>query len=197
MPKRKIVLVISILIIFMVISTFIIIKIKNQKKSNQNSETITPDTTAPIIVLGDSYTVKTGYNKNLLDVIMSADDSDRNPKREIIGNYDLNTSGEYNLTYKIEDAAGNVTTKDFVLKVKDNYKYTESEVSFKDAISKYKNDSTKIGIDVSKWQEEIDWKKVADEGLEYAILRMRYQNGIDGEVALDPYLETIEKGTME
>ena len=61
MPKRKIVLVISILIIFMVISTFIIIKIKNQKKSNQNSETITPDTTAPIIVLGDSYTVKTGY----------------------------------------------------------------------------------------------------------------------------------------
>ena len=120
MPKRKIVLVISILIIFMVISTFIIIKIKNQKKSNQNSETITPDTTAPIIVLGDSYTVKTGYNKNLLDVIMSADDSDRNPKREIIGNYDLNTSGEYNLTYKIEDAAGNVTTKDFVLKVKDN-----------------------------------------------------------------------------
>lgn len=197
MPKRKIVLVISILIIFVVISTFIIIKIKNKKKSNQNSEIITPDTTAPIIVLGDSYTVKTGYNKNLLDVIMSADDSDRNPKREIIGNYDLNTSGKYNLTYKIEDAAGNVTTKDFVLKVRDNYKYTESEVSFKDAISKYKNDSTKIGIDVSKWQEEIDWKKVADEGVEFAILRLGYQNGFDGEVAVDPYFETNVKGCME
>ena len=81
---------------------------------------------------------------------MSADDVDQNPKREIIGEYDLNNAGEYNLTYKIEDSAGNVTTKDFVLKVKDNYKYTESEISFQDAVKKYKNDAKKLGIDLTK-----------------------------------------------
>lgn len=198
MSKKKIVLLVSILviIIILILAVFAIVKIKNKQISNQNNEII-HDTTAPIIVLGDSYTVKTGYNKNLIDVIMSADDVDGNPKREIIGDYDLNTAGEYNLTYKIEDASGNVTTKDFVLKVKDNYKYTENEISFKDAVSKYKNDKTKLGIDVSKWQEDIDWKMVAGDGVEFAILRMGYQNGFDGEVAIDPYFEANVKGCME
>ena len=124
MSKKKIILFTSILIIIIILTVFAVVKIKNKRISNQNNEII-PDTTAPIIVLGDSYTVKTGYNKNLVDIIMSADDVDRNPKREIIGNYDLNTAGEYNLTYKIEDASGNVTTKDFELRVKENYKYTD------------------------------------------------------------------------
>lgn len=197
MSKKKIVLTISILITIIIITIFSIVKILNKEKSDKNDTTISNDVTAPIIVLDNSYTVKTGYNKNLVDVIMSADDIDRNPKREIIGDYDLNTPGEYNLTYKVEDSAGNSTIKDFVLKVKDSYKYTESEILFQDAIRKYKNDKTKLGIDVSKWQEDIDWKKVADEGVEFAILRMGYQNGFDGEIAIDPYFEANVKGCME
>ena len=196
MSKKEIILIAIALALFIVAITFATVKIQNKRISNQNNGTI-PDTTAPIIVLSDSYTVKTGYSKNLLDVIMSADDTDRNPKREIIGDYDLNTAGEYNLTYKIEDSAGNVTTKDFVLKVKDNYKYTENEIPFKDAISKYKTDTTKLGIDVSKWQEDINWKKVADDGVEFAILRMGYQNGFDGEVLIDPYFESNVKGCTD
>lgn len=196
MSKKKILVFISVLAIIIIFAILASMKIKNKQISNQNDEII-PDTTAPIIVLGDSYTVKTGYNKNLVDIIMSADDVDRNPKREIIGNYDLNTAGEYNLTYKIEDASGNVTTKDFVLRVKDNYKYTESEISFKDAVNKYKTDTTKLGIDVSKWQEGIDWQKVEEDGVEFAILRMGYQNGFDGEVAIDPYFENNVKGCMD
>ena len=174
MSKKKIILLVAVFIIIIILTILAVVKIKNKRISNQSNE-ITPDNTAPIIVLGDSYTVKTGYSKNLLDVIMSADDVDQNPKREIIGEYDLNNAGEYNLTYKIEDSAGNVTTKDFVLKVKDNYKYTESEISFQDAVKKYKNDATKLGIDVSKWQQDIDWQKVAEDGVEFAILRMGYQ----------------------
>lgn len=196
MSKKKISLAVCIIIVIIIIIILAIVKIQNKKISNKSNE-ITPDTTAPIIVLDNSYTVKTGYSKNLVDVIMSADDVDKNPKREIIGEYDLNTAGEYNLTYKIEDNAGNATTKDFVLRVKDSYKYTEKEISFQDAISKYKNDSTKLGIDVSKWQETIDWKKVNAEGVEFAILRMGYQNGFDGEVAIDPYFEANVKGCME
>lgn len=190
MSKKRIAIICSILIIIILLIVTIVIA----KKQNNN---IPKDTTAPIIVLDDSYTVKTGYKKDLLETIVSADDIDRNPKREIIGDYDVNTPGEYNLTYKIEDASGNVTTKDFVLKVKDGFNYTEKDISFKDAAAKYKNDSTKLGIDVSKWQEDIDWKKVADEGVEFAIIRMGYQNGFDGEIAIDPYFEANVKGCEE
>lgn len=194
--KKKIVIIIAILLIIVTSMIFIATRIKNKTFSNQNNNSI-PDTTSPIIVLGNSYTVKTGYNKNLVDVIMSADDIDKYPKREIIGDYDLNTQGEYNLTYKIEDASGNVTSKDFVLKVKDNYKYSEDKILFKDAVNKYKNDTTKLGIDVSKWQEDIDWKKVANEGVEFAVLRMGYQNGFDGDVSIDPYFEANIKGCID
>ena len=196
MSKKKMVLIAVTLVVIGITAIFTIMKIKNKRILNKSNETIS-DTTAPIIVLDDSYTVKTGYNKNLVDVIMSADDVDKNPKREIIGDYDLNTAGEYNLTYKIEDASGNVTTKDFVLKVKDSYKYIEKDISFKEATSRYKSDKTRLGIDVSKWQEDIDWKKVANEGVEFAILRMGYQNGFDGEVAIDPYFEKNVKGCMD
>ena len=196
MSKKKIVLIAVIFVVIVITAIFITVKIQNKRVLNKSNETV-HDTTAPIIVLDDSYTVKTGYNKNLVDVIMSADDVDKNPKREIIGDYDLNTAGEYNLTYKIEDASGNVTTKDFVLKVKDSYKYTEKDISFKEATSRYKSDKTRLGIDVSKWQEDINWKKVANEGVEFAILRMGYQNGFDGEVVIDPYFENNVKGCMD
>lgn len=196
--KNKFILIVLFILIIIAIITSTIFFIHNREKINKNNhnETVITDTTPPIIVLDDVYVVKTGYNKNLVDVIMSADDVDANPKREIIGEYDLNTAGEYALTYKIEDASGNATTKEFTLKVRDNYTYSENDISFKDAINKYKNDNTKLGIDVSKWQGEIDWGKVAGEGVEFAVIRMGYQNGFDGEVLVDPYFEQNISGCL-
>ena len=189
LSKKSMIIVIAITIIVIMC---VLIGVFIGEKSKKTKEI--KDTTAPTIVLGDTYTVKVGYDKNLLDVIISADDMDPNPKREIIGDYDFNTIGEYNLTYKAEDSSGNVATKDFVLKVKDKVSYTESESTFDNAISKYKNDNTMLGIDVSKWQGDIDWEKVANAGVEFAILRMGYQNGFDGEVLLDPYFEKNVEG---
>lgn len=194
--KKKIILIV-LLIFVIAISIFTILILKNRENNLENEEIKIVDTTPPIIVLDDVYVVKTGYDKSLIDVIMSADDIDPNPKREIIGEYDLNTTGEYSLTYKIEDNAGNVTTKDFTLRVKDNYTYSENDIYFKDAINKYKNDNTKIGIDVSKWQKEINWEEVKNEGVEFAIIRMGYQNGFDGEVLIDPYFEQNINGCVE
>lgn len=195
--KKILILIIFLfLFIFIAISTCIIIIIHDKLNVAENKEE-KKDVISPIIVLDDVYVVKTGYNKNLVDVIMSADDVDPNPKREIIGDYDLNLSGEYPLTYKIEDSSGNIATKDFTLKVRDNYTYSENEISFKDSITKYKNDNTKIGIDVSKWQGEINWEKVAEEGVEFSIIRMGYQNGFDGELLIDPYFEQNVNGCLE
>ena len=181
--KKKMLFIVPILVLIILIIMFFILK---KPKNKLEKEEIKLDQTAPIIVLDDTYVVKTGYDKNLVDVIMSADDIDSTPKREILGSYDLNTPGEYKLTYRIEDNSGNTTSKDFVLKVKDNYIYSEKDIKFEDVIKNHKNDNTKIGIDVSKWQEKIDWKKVANCGVEFAIIRMGYQNGFDRRIKFRP-----------
>ena len=75
------------------------------------------DVTAPKIFSGASYTIKKGSDKNLTDVLISGDDIDDNPKREIVGKYDFNTVGDYKLTYVVTDSSGNETKKDFILHV--------------------------------------------------------------------------------
>ena len=197
---KKIMIPIFLIILIIIALVVCLLFFRNNQKQvmeNTATQTETQDITPPIIVLNDIYVVETGYDKNLVDVIMSADDIDPNPKREIIGEYDVNTAGEYLLTYKIEDSAGNITTKDFTLRVRDDYSYTEDDIYFEDAVNQYKTDSTKLGIDVSKWQGEIDWEKVAAEGVEFVIIRMGYQDGFDGEVLIDPYFEQNIQGCMQ
>ena len=96
--------------------TFEYMNIKNKKRKYTFTIT-TIDTTKPQIFMGNSYTVKLGYNKNLTDVLLSGDDIDDNPKREIIGEYDVNTVGDYKLTYEVTDSSNNKASKDFILHV--------------------------------------------------------------------------------
>lgn len=63
----------------------------------------------------------------------------------------------------------------------------KNTISFSNAIEKYKKSNTKIGIDVSQWQGDIDWQKVKSAGAEFAIIRVGYQKGYDGENVIDPY----------
>jgi len=44
----------------------------------------------------------------------------------------------------------------------------------------------KKGIDVSKWNKEIDWEKVKAEGVEFAIIRCGYRGSSSGSLILDP-----------
>jgi len=45
------------------------------------------------------------------------------------------------------------------------------------------------GIDVAKWQGVIDWKKVKESGVEFAIIRVGYRTQVDGTIYEDPYAE--------
>lgn len=151
------------------------------------------DLVPPKIFLKNSYTVTEGYGKKLTDVIISVDNYDNFIKREIIGEYDFNTVGSYNLTYKATDNSGNSTTQDFVLNVVKKSKNiatpNESYIAFSDALNNYKTDNTSVGIDVSKWQGDIDFKKVRESGAEFVMIRIGYQDGFDGDYVIDPYFE--------
>lgn len=161
------------------------------------------DNTQPIIIAKDSYTVYKGDTIDLTKHILSGDNYDNIPVRKIIGEYDLNKVGTYNLTYYIKDSSGNENEKDFVLKVIERKKNKGSSstpsnnlVKFSDVISKYKNENTLVGIDVSKWQENIDFKKVKKAGCDFVIIRIGYQNGVGGKLYLDKYFkENIKKAT--
>lgn len=173
--------------------------IRNKKRFYEFTVKII-DINPPKIFSGSSFTVKVGYNKNLTDVLLSGDDIDDNPKREILGEYDFNTAGEYNLKYVVTDSSGNKTEKDFVLYVKEKIEDKQTErdtIEFTDVINNYKTENTKIGIDVSKWQEEINWKEVKDAGVEFVMIRMGYQTEYDGEYKLDSYFNQNINGAKE
>ncbi|MGN1204191.1 MAG: glycoside hydrolase family 25 protein [Lachnospiraceae bacterium] len=44
-----------------------------------------------------------------------------------------------------------------------------------------------LGIDVSKWQKEIDWDKVKNAGVDFAIIRCGYRGSVTGSLVEDPY----------
>lgn len=57
--------------------------------------------------------------------------------------------------------------------------------------------SAKLGIDVSKWNEEIDWQAVKEAGVEFAIIRCGYRGASSGALVIDPMYEQNIKGAIE
>lgn len=54
------------------------------------------------------------------------------------------------------------------------------------AIGESENKDITYGIDVAKWQGTIDWKQVADSGVQFAMIRVGYRAGKTGEIIEDP-----------
>ena len=53
------------------------------------------------------------------------------------------------------------------------------------------------GIDVSKYQGEIDWNKVKADGVEYAFIRLGLRGYESGKIVLDEYYEKNMRGANE
>ena len=58
-------------------------------------------------------------------------------------------------------------------------------------------DISLFGIDVSSYQKNIDWQKVKDQGVDYAIIRLGYRGYGTGEVLLDNKFHQNIKGAAE
>lgn len=159
-------------------------------KIKYNYEINVVDREAPLIWLGKSYNVTRGSEDNLIDKIMCGDNYDNNPECVIEGDYNLDNVGSYNLVFKATDSSGNVSKKKFILNVNEASSKKESNgvksvTEFSDVIKDYKNDNTQIGIDVSKWQWDIDFSKLKSAGVEFVIIRIGSSTGINGENFID------------
>ncbi len=53
-----------------------------------------------------------------------------------------------------------------------------------------------IGIDVSKWNKTIDWDRVRNAGIQYAIIRAGYRGSSTGALVEDPYFRQNMQGAL-
>lgn len=160
------------------------------------------DVTPPSVWVNNNYTIYTGYQGDVSKDITCIDDYYDHPSCYIEGTYDKDTPGTYPVQYIAEDNSGNKTVKNLNIIVKDRPQSTtnnekkpveQSKTMFSDIVSKYKNDNTKIGIDVSGWQGEIDFEKVKEAGVEFAFIKVGGTIGINGEYYVDSkFIRNIE-----
>lgn len=149
------------------------------------------DTTKPVVMMGNSMSLYEGYEGDIAYSIVCGDNYDKKPKCVVEGDYDINTPGKYNLTYIATDSNNNENKFDFTLTVKEksnkktNISSEESKTLFSDIVSTFKTDSNKIGIDVSRWQGDVEWDKVINAGVEFVMIRIGYQDSETMEYKLD------------
>lgn len=178
---------------------------KDNKKRRGTFEIEIVDTEKPLVWLSNNYNTKVGTDIDLQNKIMCVDNYDSKPSCEINGEYDINTPGTYPLEYIAKDNSGNTFQKEFTLTVyepvttENNTTSTPTEPSepeytdFTEILNNYKNDDNEIGIDVSKWQGDIDFSKVKNAGASFVMIRVGSQSGTGGDYVLDPtFKQNIE-----
>ena len=164
-------------------------------KVKYNYEINVVDNVAPLIWLNNSYTVNVGSDISLTDKILCGDDTDPNPTCEVIGEYNMNEAGTYPLVFKATDNSGNVTEKEFNLIVREPKSSGTSSGSvstktlFSEVVDAHKNENTEIGIDISKWQGDVDFNALKEAGVEFVIIRVGTSSGINGENLVDSKFE--------
>lgn len=173
---------------------------KDKRSIDVNIKVI--DSDKPTIMNARNITVGLNEEPDFKNNVMIGDNADRDPKVEVVGNYDITKVGTYSVKYVVTDKANNQSEQWFKIIVIDkskkgssnNTSYTHDNYDFNTFIEEYKTNNTNLGIDVSKWQGEINWNRVKNAGCEFAMIRVGYQKGQNGELMLDPYFENNIKG---
>ncbi len=134
------------------------------------------DKTAPVFL---SFTknvyIKKGEEFDIHKYIGYADDIDRDVELKLSDEISTEEEGTFPLKVTITDDTEKSTTWDMTVNVVSEMPKGggESEkYAWADFAARYKNDSTMVGIDVSRWQEDIDFEKVKAAGCEFVIMRV-------------------------
>lgn len=169
----------------------------NKHKQKLKVNLTVKDIEKPVIMNARNLTVYVGSEVDFTKGLMVGDNQTRKLDIKIEGEYDLNKVGTYGLKYIVTDESQNEAIQYFKLNViekpttsnNNNSTTRATNYLFDDFKNDYKTNNTQVGIDVSKWQGEIDWKAVKKAGVEFAMIRIGYQTGIGKELKLDPYFE--------
>lgn len=170
----------------------------NKKKYLYHIKYSVKDLTKPRILSSSDRYIPVGKDVYLCDYIMYGDNYDNEPVCRVEGEYDLNKIGNYNIKYIVSDDAGNEEYFETILHVyepsNETKKSKKTITYFSDVVSEHKNDKTKIGVDVSRWQGDIDFKKVKEAGAEFVFIRIGVESKQGEEIGMDSkYKQNIKK----
>lgn len=176
----------------------------NNKKYKKNIEYNVVDQDSPVFInAAGSRTIKVNDDYYPCDEIVFGDNFDRFPTCDIDGSYDLTNVGTYNVEYVIKDSSNNERRKKLTINVVDaisNSTTTNKQTTtlpISKVIEEKKNENTMIGIDVSRWQENIDFEAVKNAGVEFVIMRMGINSDIDKDISVDSYYKQNIKSAKE
>ncbi len=83
-------------------------------------------------------------------------------------------------------------------KFNDSSTSNAKETTIEEAKALYETEGSSFGIDVSKWNGNINWQQVAASGVDFAIIRCGYRGyGSEGKIVQDPYFEQNIKGALK
>ena len=163
---------------------------------NYNFDINVVDTKPPLVMLDNIYTIYKNeeFNSNK---ILCGDIVDDKPKCNIIGSYDVSKKGKYPLQYAAMDKSGNKIIKNFTLEVKELKKEEKdkSAVDYNIIYDKYKTNKTKIGLDVSKYQKDINFEKLKKSNVDFIMIKLGEK--INGEYYIDPKFEENIKNALK
>lgn len=161
------------------------------------------DTVAPLIFLGNRYRLPVHSEVDLRDAIFCGDNYDNRPDCSVVGEYDVDTVGNYPLEFVAKDASGNKTNQKFTLEIYEPIPSSNSRpvertyTNFKDVVKHYKTNETKIGLDISYHQGDIDFDQIKSAGVEFLMIRLGGTRGTNGEYFVDSKFEEYMKKAKE
>ena len=156
--------------------------------SHNRFEIIVNDIEPPLILRsGNGTVIEKGDKFNILDYISYGDNADPKPELSVKGYVNTNRRGFYNLEATLSDASNNQTSWDIQVEVVDRIPRDDSDddyvYSFEEFKKEYSAPGRKFGIDVSEWQDEIDFEAVKKAGCEFVIMRIGFSH--EGVLTLD------------
>ncbi len=172
-------------------------EISYETKSGKNKKVTINivDKEPPTIMIGNNYNHIHGTKLTIYDDIFCGDNYDKEVKCEIVGDYDIETLGTYKVKYVAVDSSGNKTEKNINFNVVEKPKKDYTLMPFEEV--KKRVGDNKLLIDVSKWEENINWKKVKESGIDYAFIRLGTQKHNTKEMVLDAYFEKNYKEAIK
>ncbi len=134
------------------------------------------DTTAPVLLSSGAGSYIELYDSfDINDFVGFADNYDPDPTIEYSGYVDTTVSGTYYLEATATDKSGNETSWELDVTVTDQMPEPiddNTRIPFEDYVAQYEDENVTFGIDVSRWQGDIDFEAVKNAGCEFVIMRI-------------------------
>ena len=154
-------------------------KAEAEKAKTEAEKAASEDVKAPqFLYYRGTPTIKVGDAFDVHKYIGYGDDVDRNVDLTIQGSVDTSIEGTYPLKLTLTDDVGHTTSKDMEVRVVTEISSgggggsTAEKEQFSDFVANYKNDDTLVGIDVSRYQGDIDFERVKAAGCEFVYMRI-------------------------